>query len=161
MKTPTKLKARMFNGKEAPEWATHVLCICDGYDDNRYFWEEGTTQEKGKRYQGMRYGAVVNYYDDNTSSAGEFVYELPPVSPALDEALPAAPKSGLYLSGTGQRKLSVFLHRPQRDWFPNDEGNVQFKIDGMERTVRLSPETARDLASDLYRMARQLEKDNK
>ena len=79
----------------------------------------------------------------------------------LDEALPAAPESGLYLSSTGRRKLRVVLNRPQRDVFPNDEGNVQFKIDNVYSTVRLSAETARDLASDLYRMARQLEKDNK
>lgn len=77
-----------------------------------------------------------------------------------DEELPPAPTSGLYLSMTGRRQLSVRLH-PKNPRFPHDEGCVQLQIDGSFRTIRLDAVTARDLASDLYRMARQLEKDNK
>lgn len=77
-----------------------------------------------------------------------------------DDELPPAPTSGLYLSVTGRRQLSVHLHRKAQR-FPDDVGCVQLQIDGIFRTIQLDAVTARDLASDLYRMARQLEKDDK
>lgn len=80
----------------------------------------------------------------------------------VDDELPPAPTSGLYLSVTGRRQLSARMLRKDNR-FPNAEGCVQLQlqIGGLFRTIHLDAVTARDLASDLYRMARQLEKDEK
>lgn len=72
----------------------------------------------------------------------------------VPEGLPPAPTSGLYLSRTGRRHLVV-----APGYYSDAEGYVRLCIEG--KSIRLSSVTARDLASDLYRMARQLEKDEK
>lgn len=79
---------------------------------------------------------------------GGFIYE--------DEPLPEVPTSGIYFSPTGRRHGELLLRRKSE---VREHGVVELSIGGVFRKLRMSPETARAMAHDLYRMARQLEKD--
>ena len=63
-----------------------------------------------------------------------------------DDGLPPAPESGLYFNHNGTRSASLELA----------EGVVALGTNASIRKVRLTPETALDLAYDLRRMAMEI-----
>lgn len=144
MKAPTQLKARMFNSVEAPEWATHVLRIGSG-PCAVYFWEEGTTQENGKRFQPLRARSDVDHYAAYTNRDGEFVYELPPLP--QEPAIPDVEDEVLYFNHTGRRSCTLKM----------EQTTISVRTNASGMRVRMTPETARDMAADLMRMAVKME----
>lgn len=142
MKAPTQLKVRMFNNLVAPEWATHILRLSSG-PDAVYFWEEGTTQENGKRFQPLRNGSDVDQYAHFTSREGEFVHELPPLVPAI----PDVEDEVMYFNFNGRRSCTLKV----------EAATISVRTNASHIRVRMTPETARDMAADLMRMAVKLE----
>lgn len=74
----------------------------------------------------------------------------------MADELPPVPDSTLYFSPTGRRQLELVMRR-KSDF--REHGIVELSIGGVFRKFRMDAATARDMAHDLYRMARQLEKD--
>lgn len=144
MKAPTQLKVRMFNSIVAPEWATHVLRIGSG-PTAVYFWEEGTTQENGKRFQTVRASSYVDHYEAFTNRGGELVYELPPLP--QEPTIPDVADEVMYFNHRGSRSCVLKL----------EQTTISVRTNASALRVRMTPETARDMAADLMRMAVKLE----
>lgn len=145
------LQTREFEGVAAPEWATAVA-ITEGL--NSWFWEESVNREDGKRF--LRLGNppewTSRYSGPNSCKLGTTFFLPPVVSP--EDQLPDAPTSGVYLSHTGRRVVRLELGNS----INGKTDIVILSIDGVFKRVRMTAETARAMASDLYRMARHLEK---
>ena len=68
-----------------------------------------------------------------------------------DDPLPPAPESGLYFNHDGTRSASLKL----------EEGRIALGMNASILKVRLTPETALDLAYDLRRMAMEIKRKEK
>ena len=149
----------------APALPTLKLVVTAAYltmpqNDGSYFQPgDIITIEEGHKLYGIQRGSVALHKAERLAScdakwvadclaAGGFVEP--------EDYIPAAPTSGLYLSPTGNRQVSLKLEPAKAD----KAGQIVLEIGGVYRKVRLDAVTARDMASDLYRMARELEKDD-
>ncbi len=142
------LNKRSFNGYEAPAWANFVA-LSNGY----WYWEESLKQENGAQFQNIT-STTPRMYTSKVHKGWEKAYRLPmlpqvaPMPYLADEKLPPAPTYELYVSNTGRRWVDLKL----------EHTCISIGNDSMARRVRISVATARDLASDLIRMAAELER---
>ena len=146
-----KALTRLFRNQLAPDWATHILRIGEG-EDALYFWEEGVGQENGKRYQAIRLDAEVLAYASYTNRDGVLLFELPAEH---DDELPEVLAHYSYLSQHCGNMVNLEMRKPA-----DAEGVIVLTIDGVYRRVRLTAETAKAMSADLFRMARELERED-
>lgn len=107
-------------------------------------------ERDGKPYGGvgaggvpLEHGACDPEWVATSLAYGGFVYE--------DEELPPVAESNIYFNLTGRRKATLELSSSRE--------LVALGVTGTALKVRLSPETAKVMAHDLYRLARLIEKE--
>ena len=96
-------------------------------------------------------GAGPGYFVELSTQPGSNIYYAEHRLGPVDDPLPQAPESGLYFNHDGTRSASLKL----------EEKCIALGTNASILEVRLTPETALDLAYDLRRMAMEIKRKEK